>query len=94
MLRILRDKVSGLLTQSSEAAQMQSKFDTDDAVEEFVSTVATYSVLDCELQNLTKQYDQRLKEIMDKHDARVTQLDAVLQINLKKLGDKYKVKID
>lgn len=49
MLRILRNKVSELLTQSSEAAQMQSKFDTDDAVEEFVSTVATYSVLDCEL---------------------------------------------
>lgn len=94
MLRALRNKISELLDGGTEAEQIQNKYKTEDAVEEFVSTVATYSVLDCELQNLTKQYEEQLKEVEGKHDMRVFQLDAILQANLSKLDGKYKIKID
>lgn len=42
---------------SIEDVQARERYRTDEAVEEFVSTVATYSVLDCELQNLTAEYE-------------------------------------
>lgn len=60
MLRALGGRVLSFLAGgvgSIENVQARERYRTDEAVEEFVSTVATYSVLDCELQNLTAEYE-------------------------------------
>ena len=43
---------------------------------------------------MTREYNEQLKEVEEMHDKRIVQLDAILQANLRRLDNKYQVKID
>lgn len=43
---------------------------------------------------MTREYKEQLKEVEERHDKRIVQLDAILQANLRRLDNKYQAKID